>query len=1281
MTIARLASTSIAGFYPTPPHLVARIAALVGAPEPLPAGEDGEALSYAAQLRDNRGEPSFLDPCAGEGAALLEIMSALVPNLKSNKAMLYGCEMEAGRFDTFKKAAEDITWALGKNILAGDAFSLTAERSDSKSGISLLYLNPPYDTDPIHGRLEQKFLARFTPTLMFGGILLFVVPFYALAASAELLAQEYTNLHCFRFPQVDFDGYKQIVLFATRGGGLFDPDPALLAQVRAWAADASTVQALPEIGSAPLASLPLPDRYSAGLETWLMRPIDITSLVAKIEPWAQTTRSGALIQVPGVLPELPVQDLLLRSYPIATPPRPAHIAAGIASGLFNGARIEPSNPATKLPPVLVKGVFDREYKTVEEKTNKDGEVRAVVQVQQPKLVTTVLDLTTHQYHVLRTGVEETGSLDIGSMGVADLLKHYSESLMRVMERQCPILYDPRRDADSIPLAPSPRRLFTAQAHASRALVKLLGGLNVPKARRKGKAAILLGEIGSGKSTVSMMAARTIKARRPLIMCPPHLLKGWTNEIAAVLPDAEVRILSSVAEIDEIAALPPSDRTIVSILSRESAKLSHGWLGAGAVCPKCGSMTPEGVDLAKKRARCEVRGLIAADDLAKETVKLALTLSRFAPNHSSVVNVLRGRFDRIRLERYCASLKAGKKTAFHGLDAATVEVAIDHLIARRDGDRDRTNRAIVLALLAVGDNDLIERTARKVLKTEMSSYQNIGIDLLLMLPPHGEQQTAIMTEMKETHKSSSTWGYNPWSSLKDQVDRAIKGESHVRIGPVPVSWKTGALIMDDDMAPRSLKAATSALSAIGMVSHFTWTDECGEELFQAIAEPRRVALARHIVKYHRDLFDFLVLDEGHEYATDGSAQERSAHRLTSLGLPTILMTGTIMNGYAESLFTNMWALSPGFRAEFDRDARQLFVDRYGYRKRVLEDRDRETGEIVEFGTMSDRVTRSERVVGNAPGILPLFLLRHLLPISVTLHKTDLAIDLPPCRQHRHMITPSAELKKRYESLQTTLIGRIRKDQFTPDLAGRLWGQLAEMPSYLDRATSDTGNTEDGSYEIRYPESVGGQLVASQAPLDGATLLPKEAWLLDLLEKELEEGRNVMVFSWHVSLLPRLARLISNRIGEPVPVLYADKVSTGKRQDWIDKEVVKKRRRVLVTNPVAIQTGLNNLVHFASEVWMENPACNPVTFRQAVGRVDRIGQKIETRIHFPIYEGTMQVALFDLLMKKVAVSVSTDGLDPESALQAAGVGEDEYLAGLSIGKQLWAMLSDGVKAKAA
>ncbi len=427
--------------------------------------------------------------------------------------------------------------------------------------------------------------------------------------------------------------------------------------------------------------------------------------------------------------------------------------------------------------------------------------------------------------------------------------------------------------------------------------------------------------------------------------------------------------------------------------------------------------------------------------------------------------------------------------------------------------------------------------------------------------------------------------------------------------------------------------------------------------------------------HTYFAEGVLVHNCHEYATDGAAQERSAHRLTSLGLPTLALTGTIMNGYAESMFTNMWALSKEFRHEFDRDERLRFVDRYGYRKRLVEDRDKKSGEIVEYGSMSDRVERMERTIGHAPGVLPLFLLKYLLPQAVTLHKTDLSVDIPACTEHVQTVVPEEELLKRYRSLERALLDQIRKDRFEKDLAGKLWGAMADLPSYLDLATEDTGNRDGGCYSIRYPESVGGGLVAAAEPFPLTMILPKEAWLLDQVQEAIDSDRNVMVFAWHTALLPRLARLLEKRLKTKCPILDPGKVPTKKRQAWIDEQIVAKRRRVLVVNPVAIQTGLNNLVYFSDQIWMENPMCNPTIYRQAVGRVDRIGQEELTRIFFPLYSGTSQVALHSLLMQKVAVSMSTDGLDAESALRAAGIGEDSGFSSFAVGRQLYEMILSG------
>lgn len=1223
--MARHESIAIGGFYATPPHLVPLIADMF----------EVESRDYGTGVR-------LADPCAGEGEAALKL--ALLLETKE----IFACEMEKSRYEKLsQKVREQCGWAPLSHVLHGDAFHVEVNAS-----MDVLYLNPPYDFDPVHGRLEQRFLERFTASLIEGGVLVFLVPYYALKASAELLAREYEQLQCFRFPGNDFDAFKQVVLFASKADSRMEPDAEIYQQVMRWAA---SVDGMPELGDSA-------EKYRAArglyrLPKWVLRKFDLNGLKSKARVWRQSSRFGGLIPVPHILPDGPLEDLMFRQYPLATPPRPAHIASGIASGLFNGRKVEPVTEG--LPDLLVKGVFDREYVTIEEKTNKDGDVTAHVQVQAPKLSTTVLDLSTSRYVTLKTG-PKSNSTDIERMTVEDLLDHYGPSLMRVMDQQCPVMYDPKRDSETVELPPVGRKLFQAQEHASKALLKLLGGSKASSKYRRGKAAILLGEIGSGKTTCALTVAKAV-GRRPLVMCPPHLLDSWTNEVAAVWPEAEVKVLSSVEDVDALREVD-SEKPVVAVLSRETGKLGHAWSGVEGGCPKCGAPLPLG-DLAKKRARCESKALLPRDLLAKRAVELAHMLAPYAPADSYVSSILGRRFHKKYLKK---AATREEPLQWKGLDLQWVgEVLLE--LWDLAGSSEGHGKLFARLLLSEYSPEKIAVFAKGIRDGESQPWvaKEIAADLACLLPPRGDLQN---TYREETKGSVSYYG-NISEYILAHLD---EGREHAsRVGRI--QWEGGIPLLDGN-APGSLKLALKALSKMISLARWRYGTECGEPLFQAEPQPRRVALSKYITRRASDLFDFLVLDEAHEYSSDNSAQEKSAHRLTELKLPTLLMTGSIMNGYAESLFANMWAVSNDFREAFSRDEKQRFIDRYGYRKRLLSEKDRQTGEILSFGSNSDRVERSERVIGNAPGLLPLFLFQHLLPLSVTLHKADLAIDLPPCRQIVAKISPGSELKDAYESLKTALAARIKADRFLPDYAGKLFGALAELPSYLDRATSDTGNQDDGSYEIRYPASLDSTVVAVGKAFPEDTLSEKEQWMIDTLRTELAEGRNAMVFCWHVNLLPRLAKIIERELGEKTATLYATKVATGKRQAWIDKNIVKKGVRIMLANPVAIQTGLNNLVHFSTEIWMENPACNPIILRQAVGRVDRIGQKQETRIYFPVYEGTLQEQLHELLLRKVAVSTSTDGLDPESALLAAGAADDGYLMGLSLGKQLWAMIND-------
>jgi hypothetical protein len=233
-------------------------------------------------------------------------------------------------------------------------------------------------------------------------------------------------------------------------------------------------------------------------------------------------------------------------------------------------------------------------------------------------------------------------------------------------------------------------------------------------------------------------------------------------------------------------------------------------------------------------------------------------------------------------------------------------------------------------------------------------------------------------------------------------------------------------------------------------------------------------------------------------------------------------------------------------------------------------------------------------------------------------------------------------------------------------------LVELPSYLDRAADD-----QPVYELRYPESVGGEWIATgkQFPADWKS--PKERWLLERVGEHLGEGRKVIVFLRHTGT-PELPRRLLELLGEVTQKavwLDAGKVPTHKRQAWIDEHVIAPEVEVLLVNPNAVRTGLNNLIAFSVALWYELDY-SASTWRQANGRLHRIGQTKPVTLELPYYAGTAQEVAFELVAKKVSASLQVDGLDLQAALEAAGASEEETGAvatAMSLGEAVYRALT--------
>ncbi len=172
------------GYYPTPLSVVERIRTF---------------LSYPAE------NVNVLDPCCGEGTALKDLVEGA-------KAATYGIELDEYR----AKQAKDVLDYL-----------LRCSYEDvriSNNSFSCLFLNPPYDwqagsrsESDRNERTEKAFLSDTMKYLLPEGVLVYIVPQKRVTADvAKILCYKFEDFNTYRFPDDEYERFRQIVLFGRR---------------------------------------------------------------------------------------------------------------------------------------------------------------------------------------------------------------------------------------------------------------------------------------------------------------------------------------------------------------------------------------------------------------------------------------------------------------------------------------------------------------------------------------------------------------------------------------------------------------------------------------------------------------------------------------------------------------------------------------------------------------------------------------------------------------------------------------------------------------------------------------------------------------------------------------------------------------------------------------------------------------------------------------------------------------------------------------------------------
>ena len=417
-------------------------------------------------------------------------------------------------------------------------------------------------------------------------------------------------------------------------------------------------------------------------------------------------------------------------------------------------------------------------------------------------------------------------------------------------------------------------------------------------------------------------------------------------------------------------------------------------------------------------------------------------------------------------------------------------------------------------------------------------------------------------------------------------------------------------------------------------------------------------------FPQGFIDLLIVDEGHELKGGQSAQGQAFGTLASSCNKRLLLTGTLMGGYASDLFYLLWRLNPTSMVEQGfgygkggtlGGAESLFMRRVGVVKDIYVSKGRDD---TDFRTSKGSRGISHRTA-EAPGFSPEGVMRYLVPVTAFVRMGDIGGSVLPTYTEEYVgIEMAKKQRKAYDTLAKCLAKHLKEALARKDRT--LLGLVLQTTlAWPDCAFRDE--------VCRHPRTRS-EIIKVPAVFDSTTCSPKEDAIIAHVKQEKEAGRRVLLYTIYSGTRDTTTRWKSllEREGLRVGVLRAS-VKTDKREDWV-LTAVERGIDVLVCNPELVKTGLD-LLDFPTIIFA-NTGYSVYTLQQASRRSWRIGQKLPVRVYFYGYTESAQTSCLDLMSQKIGVAQSTSGEMPATGLDvlnSAGESMEIELAKMLVSQQ--------------
>lgn len=741
--------------------------------------------------------------------------------------------------------------------------------------------------------------------------------------------------------------------------------------------------------------------------------------------------------------------------------------------------------------------------------------------------------------------------------------------------------------------------------------------------------------------------------RVVIMCPSHLCVKWKHEVESQIPGAKGILVTDISQLAALRKLNPKQRNGKEffIFSKEFAK---GDTYKRPVPTKLITKVPV--------------GLLCYDCLEASA-------SEGNEFHQMVLNKkepwTRKELDNTRLIRIPMVIRNGKPTCIHCKGHNGHKYELHYPRQLMDGTM--TDR--YTGLRCPSCDELLITTSQAVYNGEVEDFNKYVLDAASFAAKTKDNEVCgcCGTSLWEDNVQSYNIPLNGVPTPVEDEVRDILDENGN-----PVLDKNGVVMTEKvpkkgwikikfagDYAKLKLGDAKKRLNKSGYAlrGHELETVTkrgVGTEYAYTKREygPRRYSPARYAKKYLRGYFDILIADEAHLYEGCRTEQAIAMHCLLKTVKFSMLLTGTLTNGAANSLFNIHFMVNPGRMKElgysYTTDSEKSFSERYGVIETKYQINENSWGEYNAQGR--------GRQIGSPtvkPGISPMVYPDLLLNNTVQLNIGDMSNKLPPLNEFVEVIDMNEDQRAGYEQA----ISNIKDAMSNPPIGAGLMGKMLQLGlSYVDKpyGREDIWSLKVKNELICSPENY-------EQYRDPKNLLPKEERLVEIVNKEISEGRNCFIYTEYsgkeeTNIDERILQIVETHcnLKGQVRVLKSKDVKASEREEFIKKN--SDKIKIWITNYRNVETGIDFVgeyegrkFNYPTLIYMQC-GMSLSSIWQSSRRHYRLNQTEECRTYYLTYKGTFQLDMLEMMSKKMSAASAIQGNFSESALENMAGSED-------------------------